>query len=231
MIAVTFAIPQESRAFQAALRRAGLGSEAIRVVHTGIGRAAAAGAMRTLLAEHQPTAIVASGFAGALDPALRIGDVIVATNRSSPAFLECCRARWKSDGRMVFGPLETTDRVVEGVEEKAQLARSSAAVAVDMETSAIHAACLEAGVPLLAFRAISDTVDRPIPLPFAISYDLERQRPRPLATAWYLARNPRAVWPLAHFVQDLGLAGAELARRLVEILDDVRSGAERPPRA
>jgi adenosylhomocysteine nucleosidase len=220
MIALTFAVPQESRAF--ATRAC-----ALHVFHTGIGVAAADRAVRALLAQETPTALIAAGFAGALDPALRVGDVVVATNRSAPAFVALCRERWKADAQVSFGELTTAALAAESTAAKAQLARDSSACAVDMETSAIAAVCHSAGIPLLALRVISDAATAPLPLPFSVSYDLAAQRPRPAAVAAYLARHPRAILPLAKFIRDLTFARRELARRLAEILPAVTDAAER----
>ena len=203
MIAVTFALPQESRDFLHALRHAGgsgrgpfvlgnLGLEEIVVAHTGIGCAAAEKAVRALLAAHRPQRLIAAGFAGALDPRLCVGDLIedALVTRAAPA---------------------------ETPEAKAQLARETGARAVDMETSAIAAVCAENGVPMQIVRAISDTAHAPLPLPFAVSYDLAAQRPRPLAIMRYVLDHPRTAIPLGFFIRDLATARHALTARLLEV--------------
>ena len=203
MIAVTFALPQESRDFLHALRHAGgsgcgpfvlgnLGLAEIVVAHTGVGRAAAEKTVRALLAAHRPQKLIAAGFAGALDPRLRVGDIIEAG-------------------------LVTRDVAAETPEAKAQLASETGARAVDMETSAIAAVCAENGVPLQIVRAISDTAHAPLPLPFAVSYDLAAQCPRPLAVVRHLLDDPTAIIPLGLFIRDLATARAALTARLLEV--------------
>ena len=69
---VCFAVPQEAKPFRAiAEQRAD-----IRVVVTGMGRGNAQRAAREALKQFEPRRVVTSGFAGALDPELRVGDLI-----------------------------------------------------------------------------------------------------------------------------------------------------------
>lgn len=203
MIAVTFALPQESSDFIHELHHSGpagefllgnLGVEEVVVAHTGIGRAAAEKTVRALLAAHRPRMLIAAGFAGALDPQLGVGDI-------------------------VERDLVTRDEPAETPEAKAQLARETGARAVDMETSAIAAVCAEKSVPLHIVRAISDTAHAPLPIPFAESYDLAAQRPRPLAVIRYVIDRPRTAIALGLFLRDLARARAALTARLLELCE------------
>src|SRR5687768_6311267 len=115
MIAVTFALPQESRAFRVLVRRdtAGRskgdrkpGEPGIIVAHTGIGTEAASEAVTAFLEMHRPELLVAAGFAGALDPRLAVGDLVVATNYSDPELLTRSRKRSRGAGRIFFGALQ-----------------------------------------------------------------------------------------------------------------------------
>lgn len=229
MIALTFAMPQESRGFRAVLQRrdplepggigrATLGGTEIVVTHTGIGSDAASEAVAALLRAHTPTLLVAAGFAGALDPRLRVGDLVVATNYSHPESLARAGQRWAGASHVFFGPLTTAARPLETCEGKTQLARETGALAVDMETSAIAAACQTGGIPLLALRAISDSANTPLPVPFSVGYDLVAQRPRPFEVARHLLAHPAAAFPLARFIRDLAVARAALTTGLVAIL-------------
>ncbi|HSI11224.1 MAG TPA: hypothetical protein VK961_04240, partial [Chthoniobacter sp.] len=68
MTVVTFALPQESGDFRQMIRAMGgrLGGEEIRIVHLGVGPAAASSSVQRLLAEGSPRAIICAGFAGGL---------------------------------------------------------------------------------------------------------------------------------------------------------------------
>ena len=216
MIAVTFALPQESQDFRHALRHAtavgaaaqpfllgNIGLEEVLVGHTGVGPAAAAENIAALLAFHRPRMLISTGFAGGLDPRLATGDLLIATNFSAPELVAKSRALLANDPRTFFGALTSQPRVAETVAEKSALAAATGALAVDMETAAVAAACARAGVPLLAVRAISDSALEALPVPFAEWFDLAAQRPRPLGLVRWLVRHPAQISPFARFVRGL----------------------------
>lgn len=221
MVIVTFAVPQESSEFRRALRTAGgrLGGEEIRVNHLGIGPASAASRFAPLLAE-TPRLVICAGFAGALDPRLKAGDLVLADNFSTPALLD--RARRFSGATTFIGPLVTVTAPAETVEAKSALARESGALALDMETAPIAEACRAAAVPLLAVRAISDDRSTPLPVPYAEWFDAERQRPRPWRLVRFLLLRPGSIGPFVHFLRDLHAARSALSDLLRHSLDDHR---------
>ncbi|MEA3213781.1 MAG: adenosylhomocysteine nucleosidase [Chthoniobacter sp.] len=233
MIAITFALPQESQDFRRALQpnplagalpmeflRGKLGAQEVIVAHTGVGLDAARRKAEALLGAVRPRMLVAAGFAGGLDPRLAVGDLAVATNFSAPALLERARAIGAGAAGFFEGPLVTSPRPIESAADKAQLALASGALAVDMETSALAAACLSAGIPLLAVRAISDAVGDPLPVPFAEWFDLRQQRPRPVALLRYLVAHPRRILPFVHFVHGLTPARHALTQFLIRFVED-----------
>ncbi|MEI8234969.1 MAG: hypothetical protein WCH57_09820 [Verrucomicrobiota bacterium] len=231
MIALVFALPQESRGVVAALRSpvwsgaaalpvvtGRLGDRGVLVLHTGVGEAAA---RRTLAHywEMRETyggrweSLIAAGFAGGLDPSLPAGALVL----SGEAPLE--RAREILGARAHVGGLATTSAPMETPEAKAELFRASGAVAVDMETAAIAAFCRENGVPWLALRGISDPAERPLPVPYAIWFDAAAQRPRPGALLWFLARHPGRVLLFARFVWDVCRTRRALTAALLELVE------------
>ncbi len=214
MIAVTFALPEESRDFRCRL--------AASIAHSGAGLAAAARYAERALTD-RPEMLIATGFAGGLNPALRVGDVVIATNFSDPALL--VRAREIAGAH--FGPLASVELPVESIEAKSTLARATGALAVDMETASIAAACARAGVPLLAVRVISDPAGEALPVPFAEWFDLERQRPRPLRLLAFLARHPSRIAPFTRFVRGLAPARGALADFLVSFIRRAEENAFR----
>ena len=164
------------------------------VVHTGIGQKAASRTIRSLLEVEKPRRVICAGFGGGLDPRLRVGDTLVA-DFSSGVIISCP------------DPLETPG-------EKAAMYRKTGARLVDMETSAVAAGCGSAGIPMVAIRAVSDSADEALPVPFAAWFDVARQRVRPLALAGFLLRRPSRVFPFARFVSRLPRVAAALARAI-----------------
>lgn len=217
---VTFARPEESGPFLAHLtdrrkERCGdrcllagtLAGVRVLVLHTGIGAEVAASAAEAALAQYQPSHWIAAGFAGGLDPGLQAGDTL--THRPDSA----------GTGRII-----SRSSPVETVEAKAALFRETGAAAVDMETEAFIAVSRMVGVPLLVVRAISDSAAEPLPLPFAVWFDVRRQRPRPLRLLAHLATHPSRIAPFARFVRALPRVAEALAAAVVAAVSTEDSG-------
>jgi adenosylhomocysteine nucleosidase len=206
-VALTFARPEESGAFRKKLDglrkgrcgalpawRGNLGAVTVIVIHTGIGPVSAERAIRELLAHEQPRRVISAGFAGGLDPALRVGDTLTA---DFPTPMILSRST----------PVETPA-------EKIAAFRETGARLVDMETGAIGAVCAGAGVPLSSIRAVSDSADESLPVPFGVWFDTTRQRPRPLALVLHLVRHPSHIAPFARFVLRLPRVAEALAQAI-----------------
>src|SRR5258706_644925 len=89
-------------------------------------------------------AIISTGLCGALDPTLRVGDIV----RGGPD--------------VVF----STDRVAATAAEKRALFERTGARAVEMESAAVRAKAAEWGVKYDCIRVVSDTADEDMPLDF-----------------------------------------------------------------
>jgi len=131
VIAVLFALEREAAPF----RRLARGMPHVGIHVTGVGRARARAATERLFRDQTlPELAIAAGFCGALEPYLRVGDVVT--------------TRHLTVDRLVFDPAE-----------KRRLAIEHDADAVDMESAAIEEVCAKKGVPFRAVRAVSDTAD------------------------------------------------------------------------
>lgn len=232
MIAITFALPQESGKLCALLtepcqQEGGalpmltgvIGQRRVIICHTGIGEKSAARQMRALWRLHRPRGLVAAGFAGGLDPKLKVGDIHVATNFSCNALLDLTRRVSEEFGGCYFGTLTSQAAVAETAGQKAALAQGTGASAVDMETGTIAAACGEHSVPMLSARAISDVAGAALPVPFPMWFNMETQSPRVPALLGYLATHPARIAPFARFVGDVNTARARLTKYLLRLLE------------
>jgi 4-hydroxy-3-methylbut-2-enyl diphosphate reductase len=141
---------------QATVERCGMGPER---VHRWLPR----------LAELAPDALVVAGVAGGLHPALRPGDVVVASEvrdergrivlrAASPLVAELRRMGI----RVHYGPMVSVDRIVGGAERE-KLAKTGA-LAVDMESAAVVRALgrAEERPPTAVVRVIVDTAHMPL---------------------------------------------------------------------
>jgi adenosylhomocysteine nucleosidase len=104
--------------------------------------------------------IINTGFCGALDPSLRVGDIVVWGDAPSKA-------------SYVSGEISSSDRVVVTAEEKLRLREKTGAVAAEMEAGAVKKIAEAWGVPFYCIRAVSDTANEDMPLDFNLYRDKE----------------------------------------------------------
>jgi hopanoid-associated phosphorylase len=131
--------------------------------------------LRALLTVFDPTTIrgvISFGVAGGLDPSLKPGDVVLATE------VMAGDGRWLAGlslsdevvagvamgrRRIVRGGLAGVEEVVVASARKAALWLQTGAAAVDMESHIAAAYAEEAGLPFAALRVISDSAHRSLP--------------------------------------------------------------------
>jgi len=113
------------------------------MIANGPGREAVEQALENRI---EVSGMVSTGFCGALDPALRIGDIV-------------------EEG------LVCADRVAVTAAEKAGLRKQTGAAAVDMESSAVAKKARDWNVPFRSIRAVSDVAVEDMPLDFNLYRD------------------------------------------------------------
>ena len=130
MIAITFALPAESSDFVSLLEkpawnsregietiRGRLHGKSVTVLHTGIGRKICSQRMEILLRRVEFEFVISAGFAGALEKELRIGDLLISENYSSPQLLRSAQPALTGD-RVFQGKLLTVPDVIESNSER-----------------------------------------------------------------------------------------------------------------
>jgi adenosylhomocysteine nucleosidase len=197
-IAILGAMPEEIVALVSALNErseslaGGFGIHAgelegkpVLVVRCGIGKVNAA-AVAQLLVLRQPRALIFTGVAGAVDPGLQVGDIVVASDAlqhdvdvtalgyepglvpgeplswsSDPHLVELAvsSAAELTDVRVVTGRVVSGDQFVADRRRKASLQKRFGASCVEMEGAAVAQVCSRAGVPFVIIRSISDSAD------------------------------------------------------------------------
>ena len=228
MIAVTFALPAESRDFVQKLRgtrasghtvAGSCGSNPVEVVYTGVGGGVAGPRVRKYLDQARPNLLVAAGFGGATTDRQAVGDLILASNYSDPAFLQRAEAALAGLNPQI-GKLYTALEVVDSARARLELWQREQAAVVDMESATIAAACQERGIPMLSLRVISDTPRSPFPLPAHVLFDIPRQRTVARRLVSYLVAHPTSMIRLIRFSRRISGVRARLATALEKLLEN-----------
>lgn len=128
----------------------------VALICSGIGREAARRATEAVIRQRRPGHVVSVGFAGALNPSLRVGDI--------------CQPRVivnAADGARTVTGLGSGTLVsfaaVAGVDQKQRLAKAYSADAVDMEAAAVAQQAQANDVVFSALKAISDEAEFVLP--------------------------------------------------------------------
>ena len=229
MIGITFALPSESsdlvRQLEQRQRRENLllgkiDNRSVAIVHTGVGAKYCNERLEILLHTARPKFVISAGFAGAVADELRVGDLIVAENFSDPGLLASAE-RVLSNRQPRRIKLFTSTSIIDSIAERNEIARSSGAAAVDMETGAIVAVCNAHRVPLLSLRAISDTPRNPFPAPPSVLFDIQRQRTNYARLFSYLLRDPAAVPRLFRFAREIARVRTTLTDAIVALVKEI----------
>jgi adenosylhomocysteine nucleosidase len=128
---------------------------------------------------YEPNLVLTCGFAGGLNPDLKLGDIIFEIpfgssrresaqteigNQLEPIYIGCYDKLIAAGAKPA--KIFCADRIAITIAEKKKLRAETGADAVEMESAAIHAVCRERGIPCATVRVISDTAHEDLPLDF-----------------------------------------------------------------
>jgi adenosylhomocysteine nucleosidase len=193
------------------------GDARVRAILTGMGQDHALEAAKRSLT-YKPDICISSGLAGSLRRGYRPGDILAArlvSEVGQPVAVASHRELLSTAvdcGARQIERLATSRTLVARAEQKRQL--GSQAEAVEMESYTILAEAARCGVPAVAIRAVSDTVE------FDLPYDFERARDargqiRVMGVVSQVLRRPSGLPDLLKLAHDSRFA----ARRLADFLD------------
>jgi adenosylhomocysteine nucleosidase len=185
----------------------------VALVVTGMGRQRAIEVVRDVLKRWPVTRILVGGLAGAVNPELKVGDVIVPRVVADAD----SGARFSPNDEPTTGhALRTGDEVVGNLAGKAQFFDLEFD-AVDMETAAIARLAEQHAIPWLCVRGISDAAGDTLPA-YLAGFTDELGRARPVAVALHLLGHPWHIPALMRIGRNAGLAADRAAERIVELL-------------
>lgn len=203
---ICFAVKEEAAPFrnQAATRTGAT------IVITGMGRENARKSVQEHLANAAPDFVLTCGFAGGLNPALALGDVLFET-----ADKDLCARLFAAGAQPAV--FFCAERIAATAAEKKRLRDETGADAVEMESAAIAAVCRERGIPCATVRVISDAAREDLPLDFnqLTKSDLSMDYGK---LAWTLARSPGKIGALLRLQKQIKSAAEELAETLASVI-------------
>jgi adenosylhomocysteine nucleosidase len=200
------------------------------VLLTGIGKTNAERAVREFLATHSPELVLTCGFAGGLNPELKLGDVVFEIpsrsgrresaqtktgEKSEPADAGCYDKLIAAGAKPA--KFFCADRVATTVAEKKKLRDETGADAVEMESAAIHAVCAEKHIPCATVRVISDTANEDLPLDFNALAKPDKNLDFG-KLAWAIARSPGKIGALMELQKKTRFAAEQLAAVLAKLI-------------
>lgn len=205
---VCFAVAQEAKPFRAWAR----GRDDIQIVLTGMGARNAERAINAGLDTFSPRLVYSCGFAGALNPSLRIADLVFDRATTPPKIT----AQFVTAGAQP-ATFHCAKSVAITAAAKTQLRQDTGADAVEMESRVIQSVCAARGVDSATLRVISDTANEDLPLDFnSLMTAEETLSGSKLALA--ILRSPQRIPALMRLGRNSAHAARELSRALASIL-------------
>lgn len=200
---VCFALKEEAAPF----RKIAAGKSEISVLITGMGKKNSENVFRKKIEMLAPELVFTCGFAGALNPKFKIGDVIFFTNDSA---LE----KSLIESGALAAKFFCATRVAITAAEKEKLRRETNADAVEMESEIIREICRERGISCATLRVISDEATEDLPLDFN-ALMTRHQKISFFKLAFALVKSPQTIPRLLRLQKNTQLA----AQRLAEVLE------------
>jgi adenosylhomocysteine nucleosidase len=211
---VCFALKEEAASF----RKIAANRPDVFTLIVGIGRANAEKSIRDYLAVNAPELVLTCGFAGGLDPNLKIGDVVfdlpLKQQLEAPGGISSTKLAAAGAKPAKFF---CADRIATTVAEKQKVRAQTGAEVVEMESAAIHAVCAERNIPCVTIRVISDTAHEDLPLDFNAlskpdkSLDFGK-------LAWAITKSPGKIGALMALQKKTSFAAGQLAAVLAKII-------------
>jgi len=216
---IFFAVPEEATPFLKKAKRDGhpprtlppllpdtrrwvVGPHEVHV--SGMGPRRAAAAADAALTNTPPQWVITAGFAGGLNPAWQIGDVLSDLDPLFPIAFPTTRS----------ASFHCAAEVAVTSSRKAALHESVQCDAVEMESGIIRSRCRDGSVPSATIRVISDTATEDLPLDFNALMTADH-RMNFTRLAWDLVRSPGRIPALLRFQKQLGIASDRLGETLV----------------
>lgn len=204
---ICFAVDHEAGPF----RRHARAFPEVRIIVTGMGIQNARSGLVSALQGNSFSAVITSGFAGGLNPALPLGAVVFDADAGF-TLIGSLKAAGAIPGRFLCA-----ERVMATAGEKKRAWAATHLDAVEMESGVIRELCRGRGIPSATVRVISDVADQDLPIDFN-RFMTPDQRIDYVRLVWALARSPAKVPRLLRFAGESRAATRQLAKVLARAL-------------
>jgi adenosylhomocysteine nucleosidase len=206
-VLICFAVKEEAALFE---KKSGE-FPSVEVLVTGMGRKNSARMIEARLEKPAPDLILTCGFAGALKPELKVGDVLFDADPGN-GLAELLQASGAKPATFYCA-----SHVATTVSEKTVLRQSSGADVVEMESAVIREICLAKKISSATVRVISDTAGEDLPLDFNVLMTSDQTLSFP-KLAFALLKSPGKIPKLMELQRNTRFAAQELAKVLENLL-------------
>jgi adenosylhomocysteine nucleosidase len=201
-VLVCFAVKEEAKFFVA---------DACQTIVTGMGVKNASKGILEVLSKNKPALVLTTGFAGGLNPKLKVGDVVF--EEDAEAGLRAGLIKLNA----VPVRFHCASKVAVTAADKEELWKATGADVVEMESSAIRKISRQHGIPSATIRVISDAAGEDLPLDFnALMTPDDRIDFAKLALK--LISGPQKIPQLIRFQKQTSFAARNLAEVLQKLL-------------
>jgi len=157
--------------------------------------------------DRRPDVVLLAGLSGALDPSLKVGQIVVEDSIDSMGIQLSHRQ----------GPLESGDQIISTPRQKSELFRTTGALAFDMESGIVRAWAQRHELKYLAVRSISDRADQTV-VPEVVDWVDQWGRPRIGSVLVSLLRKPGLINHLRRLAVDSKEPARSLGAAVREII-------------
>jgi len=170
------------------------------ICQTGVGIRKARKGASFIIQQFKPKLIISAGHGGALNPDLRVGDLVIGEwvlslkNNERRELATCIPI---SESGIKKGGILTENRFIHDPIEKRRLFDITGALCVDMETWGVAEAAMQSGTPVLSVRSVSDESAEIVP-DMGYIYDSSGKLDKRKAPKYFVSR-PSHILPFIRF--------------------------------
>lgn len=195
-----------------------LGKSSLLIAIIGMGPQLAAKGAQTVLKHHTVSNIILAGFAGALSPQLKRGQILIIKDYSSEGLINYLKLLPGFDIARVY----PSDRVIASANLKQQIGTQYNCQLVDMETDAVARVVIQHGIEFLSIRTISDLATEDVPDDvLSKGYNIHTGKTSPVRLILHLAVNRQRINAFKQFLQPLPQVRKGLTQFLTQVIGEL----------